>query len=206
MSQFQPVLKEFIQDRFSKMGGWCDPAKALDLANLIIDNNAKTIADVGVFEGKSTVAMAFACKLLGKGTVYAIDSWSKEDCIEDEAKHNQEYWLSMDLDKNYENFLSHVVNSNVGRYIDICRMTSLKASKIVPDLDIVHIDANHAEWPSTSDVVNWVPKVKVGGFVVMDDVNWPSTQTAIRFVEKCCKLVVKKELNESQFSIYQKFK
>lgn len=206
MNQYQDILQSFIKDRFAKIGGWCDPKKALDLANLIIDNKAKNIADVGVFEGKSTIAMAYACKLVNSGTIYAVDSWSKEDCMEDEDKSNQDWWSSIDLNGHYEAFLNHVVSSGVGRYINICKNSSYNASRIVPELDILHIDANHAEWPSTSDVVNWVPKVRVGGFVIMDDVNWKSVQTALRFVSKCCNLISKNELSESHYSIYQKFK
>lgn len=188
------------------MGGWCDPKKATDLADLIINSKAKVIADVGVFEGKSTLAMAYACKLKGSGIVYGVDSWKKEDCIDDETQSNKDWWSTLDLDKHYESFLTHVVRADVGRYINICRMSSWEASRTLPNLDMVHIDANHAEWPSTSDVVNWLPKVKIGGYVVMDDVNWASTQTAIRFVEKYCKLISKNELAESHYSIYQKLK
>jgi predicted O-methyltransferase YrrM len=73
-------------------------------------------------------------------------------------------------------------------------------------MDMVHIDANHAEWPSTSDVVNWLPKLKVGGYLIMDDVNWDSTQTAVRFIEKRCEFVSRFDLKESCFSIYRKTK
>ena len=188
------------------MGGWCDPKKASDLADLVINTKAKSIADVGVFEGKSTLALAYACKLIGSGVVYGVDSWKKEDCIDDETQANKDWWSTLDLNAHYESFLRHVVRAEVGRHINVCRMTSWDASRMLPNMDLIHIDANHAEWPSTSDVVNWLPKLKIGGYIVMDDVNWASTQTAIRFVEKYCKLISKNELSESHYSIYQKLK
>jgi predicted O-methyltransferase YrrM len=85
-------------------------------------------------------------------------------------------------------------------------MSSWDASRLLPDVDMVHIDANHAEWPSTSDVVNWLPKLKVGGYIVMDDVNWESTQTALKFVLKRCEFIARFDLNESCFAIYRKLK
>jgi predicted O-methyltransferase YrrM len=188
------------------MGGWCDPKKGLEIAKLVLESKPQKIAEVGVFEGKSTLALAQACKLNGSGTVYAIDSWKKEDCIDDELAANQEWWSTLNLDNHYEAFVGHAVRAQVVKNIQFCRMSSWDASRFLPDMDMVHIDANHAEWPSTSDVVNWLPKLKVGGYLVMDDVNWDSTQTAVRFIEKRCEFVARFDLKESCFSIYRKTK
>lgn len=202
----QESIENFIRDNFPKMAGWCDPRKGIELANLVIRERPQKIAEVGVFEGKSTLAMAHACKLNGSGTVYAIDSWKREDCIDDESNANQEWWSKLDLDQHYANFVSHAVRADVVKQIQFCRMSSWDASRHLPDVDMVHIDANHAEWPSTSDVVNWLPKLKVGGYIVMDDVNWDSTQTALKFVLKRCSFISRFDLAESVFAIYRKEK
>lgn len=206
MSSQYDALKAFISDQYPKMGGWCDVEKGFQIGKLVIDSKPQRIAEIGVFEGKSTLALAYSCKLVGGGSVYAIDSWKKEDCVDDEVLANQEWWSKLDLDGHYEAFVRHCVRAEVVRHIQFCRMSSWDASRYLPDMDMVHIDANHAEWPSTSDVVNWLPKLKVGGYMIMDDVNWESTQTAIRFVEKYCTLIRRYDLNESVFSIYQKTK
>ena len=188
------------------MGGWCDQKKGLEIAKLVLESKPQHIAEVGVFEGKSTLALAYACKLNGIGTVYAIDSWKKDDCIDDETSANQAWWATLDLDKHYESFVGHAVRAGVVKNIQFCRMSSWDASRFLPDMDMVHIDANHAEWPSTSDVVNWLPKLKVGGYLIMDDVNWDSTQTAIRLALKRCEFISRFDLNESVFAIYRKLK
>ncbi len=202
----QESIENFIRDNFPKMAGWCDPRKGIELANIVIRERPQKIAEVGVFEGKSTLAMAHACRLNGSGTVYAIDSWKREDCIDDESNANQEWWSKLDLDKHYANFVAHTVRADVVKHIQFCRMSSWDASRFLPDVDMVHIDANHAEWPSTSDVVNWLPKLKVGGYIVMDDVNWESTQTALKFVLKRCSFISRFDLAESVFAIYRKEK
>ena len=202
----QESIQSFIREQFPKMAGWCDPQKGIELANLVVRERPQRIAEVGVFEGKSTLAMAHACRLNGSGIVYAIDSWKKEDCIDDEVTANQEWWSKLDLDAHYEAFVGHTVRAQVVRHIQYCRMSSWDASRFLPDMDLVHIDANHAEWPSTSDVVNWLPKLKVGGYIIMDDVNWDSTQTALKFVLKRCTLIARFDLAESCFAIYRKDK
>lgn len=199
-------LAQFVAAQFPQMGGWCDEEKGVLIGSLILDHQHKVIAEVGVFEGQSTVALAQACKLNGAGLVYAVDSWCKPDCCVDEQKVNRDWWSSIDIEGVYENFLRHVVRAEVGRHINICRMQSYRAAMWLPDLDMVHIDANHAEWPSTSDVCLWLPKVKIGGHVVMDDVNWQSTQTAVRFVRKFCKLVTEIQGEKSHFAIFQRTK
>ena len=206
MNEKYNLLRTFIADQFPKMGGWCDQEKGFQIGKLILDSKPQRIAEVGVFEGKSTLALAYACKLNGSGTVYAIDSWKKEDCIDDETNANQEWWSTLNLDNHYEAFVGHAVRAGVVKNIQFCRMSSWDASRFLPDVDMVHIDANHAEWPSTSDVVNWLPKLKVGGYIVMDDVNWESTQTALKFVLKRCELISRHDLYESCFAIYRKLK
>ena len=161
MNDQYDLLKQFISDQFPKMGGWCDAEKGFQIGKLVLDSKPQKIAEVGVFEGKSTLALAKACKMNGSGTVYAIDSWKKEDCIDDEVAANQEWWSTLDLDGHYEAFVGHTVRAQVVKNIQFCRMSSWDASRFLPDMDMVHIDANHAEWPSTSDVVNWLPKLKV---------------------------------------------
>jgi len=206
MNEKHNLIRNFISDQFPKMGGWCDQQKGFEIAKLVLESKPNRIAEVGVFEGKSTLALAYACKLNGSGAVYAIDSWKKEDCIDDELTANQEWWANLDLEGHYESFVRHCVRAEVVRHIQFCRMSSWDASRSLPDMDMVHIDANHAEWPSTSDVVNWLPKLKVGGYIIMDDVNWGSTQIAIKFVLKRCELISRHDFTESCFAIYRKLK
>ena len=54
-----------------------------------------------------------------------------------------------------------------GKNADILRMTSLEASKRIPDnsLDFVYIDALHDFDNAISDIILWVPKVKSGGII-----------------------------------------
>ncbi len=84
-------------------------------------------------------------------------------------------------------------------------MTSMDAAWVVSGpLDYFHLDGCHSEWSSTTDVVLWVPKVKSGGIVVLDDYNWPSTQTAVRFVEKWCDKIEVTETKDSAYAFFRK--
>jgi hypothetical protein len=54
-----------------------------------------------------------------------------------------------------------------GQNIKFFRLTSLEASRRIPDeiLDFVYIDGNHSFKDVLLDLLLWVPKVKIGGFI-----------------------------------------
>jgi hypothetical protein len=73
MNDQYDLLKQFISDQFPKMGGWCDAEKGFQIGKLVLDSKPQKIAEVGVFEGKSTLALAKACKMSGSWS-----SWTQE--------------------------------------------------------------------------------------------------------------------------------
>jgi len=186
--------------------GWCDPAKGIAIAETVIREGCNTCVEIGVFAGKSLIATAIGLSHQGKGVVYGIDSWqasdSLVDAVDDVARN---WWSTIDIEDIYRQLLGNVAVSGVAKHICILRMTSFDASKVVSrPIDLLHVDGHHSEWSSTSDVVLWLPKVRPGGIVLMDDVNWPSTQTAIKFVEKWCDKIKTIEGKESTSSFYRK--
>lgn len=200
-------LKQFVTTEFPKMAGWCDETKGCIMGDLILHQGYTAIADIGVFEGKSTLAMAKACQLRGAGVVYGVDSWNRDDCTVDAEIQHEDWWKNLDIEKHREGFYRHLDRTQLADWVKIHRTTSYKAAHEIPDgLDMVHIDANHSEWSSTFDVCLWLPKIKVGGHLIMDDTNWATTQTAVRFAKKFCDFIVEHSLPESVFSIFRRTK
>lgn len=181
------TLSEEITQQLERIReGWCGPAKGVAIAETIIREQSKVCVEIGVFAGKSLLSAAIGLKHLGDGVIYGIDSWDTGDSLVDVEQANRDWWSkNVDLEMIYQQFLNSLGQSEVTRFVRVLRMTSLEASKIVPSpIDLLHVDASHSEWSSTSDVCLWVPKVRSGGIVIMDDSDWSSTQTAVRFVEK----------------------
>ncbi len=195
-----------LRNQLKSMSGWCDPLKAIALVNLVISNRATSCLEVGVFSGKSLLSIAFGLRELGGGTVHGIDSWEKADCIVDGDPKDAAWWSNnVDLPAIYNECLKHIATTNLERFITLHRMSSLVASKSLDGpFDLIHIDGCHSEWSSTSDVTLWLPRLRPGGIAVMDDVNWPSTQTAVRFVKKFCDEISITNTPESVFGIFKK--
>jgi hypothetical protein len=54
---------------------------------------------------------------------------------------------------------------------------------------MLHIDGNHGEGEVVADVEAYLPKVRPGGWVWMDDTDNPTVATATGIVEQACELV-----------------
>lgn len=58
---------------------------------------------------------------------------------------------------------------------------SVEAARRFPDrsLDLVYIDAGHNYQAVKCDIVTWLPKVQIGGFIAGDDYKWPGLKDAV---------------------------
>jgi cephalosporin hydroxylase len=163
--------------------GWCSLEKAEKMMQLIYDTHPKTCVEIGVFGGSSIYPTAKALKYLDSGKVHAIDSWSTEDCQEgyNATDANFQWWGSFDLNEIYLNFEQMLKSYQLGSYCNVMRMSSQQAVSSFADesIDILHIDGNHTEEVALADVKMYLPKLKKGGYLWFDDVNWTSTSRAV---------------------------
>jgi len=49
----------------------------------------------------------------------------------------------------------------------------------IESIDIIHIDGNHDEEYVTKDIQLYLPLVKKGGYIIMDDTTWPGVIKSI---------------------------
>jgi predicted O-methyltransferase YrrM len=150
--------------------GWADENKVRRMAQLCRD--AKWCVEVGVWGGKSLLAMALSTK----GDVYGIDPWETAASVSGwDNTENGVWWSSVDHEEIYKKCLALMSDLS---HVKLMRMTSADASPSFADdtVDVVHIDGNHAEDIALSDVVAWTPKIKKEGCLILDDIDWPSTK------------------------------
>ena len=195
---------ETLKASLAPLEGWCDPEKALDLAQAVLAEDALTVVEIGVFGGKSMMAIAMALTEKGSGTVFGIDPWEKIPCLDDETETNKDWWASVDLENIYNK-----AQSALSRYAfraKLIRKTSVQAFKAWGNLpiDILHIDGNHAVWSSCTDVVLWLPLVRPGGLVFLDDYDWKSLQPATTLLERKCTLLRTADHAQTHYAVYRK--
>ena len=106
----------------------------------------KVGVEIGVFRG------GFSNYLLAASTLtklYSIDPWSNMD-------GSANLWLA----KKCRRKLKQYGNRSV-----IIKATSIDAVKTFKDesIDFIYIDGDHSYIATTNDIVNWLPKIKIGG-------------------------------------------
>jgi hypothetical protein len=135
------------------------------------------------------------------GKITGIDPWSFEmskNDIETADKIYEDYFYNQLLkgqetfDIIYNNVSDIVSNNDMSKTITLIRKPSEDAFIEFENesIDIIHIDGNHNEMNVSRDILLYLPLVKKGGYIVMDDSDWNSVKNSInRFLLPYCDLV-----------------
>lgn len=150
--------------------GWCSIEKGNDLALAVLKTKSAVSIDVGVWGGRSAIAMALAHAEQDYGVVWAIDPWSATASVEGYDQVNAEWWGKQDHELVYQNFLASLKQHGVEKYVKVIRARSDDAP--VPDsLGVAHFDGQHTD-QTVRDVERFASNVTPNGFVFCDDIHW----------------------------------
>ena len=182
--------------KIEKLSGWCSFEKAQWLYQTIrketqfLDRPLACL-EVGVFGGKSLLAMAYALKDEGRGFIVGIDPYTQtsalEGMVEDDnnTRLNVQWWGSQNLNQFHqeaERAINHLRN-----YAAILVSPSEKCVQLFSNLDLCHVDGNHHM--SLRDVNIWYPRVRKDGILIMDDANWHEVADALQWVRERAKQI-----------------
>ena len=133
------------------------------LPRLLQAIEAKSVVEVGVFQGKFTKAL---CEWLPETKIYGIDPWlDYDEYVESSVDGGQG-----GLDSNYQKAKDRLSSFGIER-CQLIRATSMEAVSLFDDesLDCVFIDGNHSFRYVIDDIASWSKKVRVGGMVAGHD-------------------------------------
>lgn len=161
---------------YEKIDGW------FDFQNLYSDvvqklNDNSHIVEVGSWKGKSASYMCIEIINSGKNIKFdCVDIWPNE-ITEMSGNPNDEDLLSGKL---YDKFLDNL--KPVEGYFNPIKLPSMEASKLYKDesLDFVFIDACHKYESVRTDIISWLPKVKIGMFIGGHDYNGVEVKPAVQ--------------------------
>lgn len=165
-------LNQRIEALIPTMGGWCTVQRAQDLALAVLKLKAKTVVEIGTFEGRGFLSMAMALKEQGFGIAWAVDPWTNAAAVEGYDKVNADWWGSIDLEAVYQRFLGHVEKQGVKDYVKVVRQ---KSDDVTPPevIDVLVVDGQHTE-QAVRDVEKFASRVRPMGLVYVDDIEWSS--------------------------------
>lgn len=172
------------------LDGWGSNYKATVLIDLILMMRPEVVVEIGVFGGKSLFPMAYAVKANGNGKVYGIDPWDANESVIGMDQVNHNWWITVDHQAIYTRLVEKIHQFELQSYLELIRTTSANAP-LISNIGLLHIDGNHSEEVSYQDLLRWVPMVKKGGVILLDDLGWtyhgiPTLTKAKEWLDENC--------------------
>jgi len=173
--------------------GWCSENKAMEFIDLILEVKPEVYVEIGVYEGASFFPAVSTLRFLGRGIAYAIDPWDTYECIRyyDRVVDEKQWrwWASIDLEKAFTSFQRLLSTYQLEGVTKVLRKTSMEAAAEIRGIDILHIDGDHSETMSLKDVQVYLPKVRSGGYIWLNDSLWRERAEAVDLLLEYCDVV-----------------
>lgn len=165
-------LSSFLSVEQPKLRGWCCPDKANALVGIVMGHKPKISLEIGIFGGSSFLPIAMAHKLINLGTAIGIDPWDRGAGVQAQTTPEDKAWWAnhVDLELYYREFVGHIDRLQLKPFTVVHRMISDKVLPPAP-IGLLHVDGAHSDQAIT-DVARFAPNVEVGGYCVLDDLNW----------------------------------
>lgn len=190
-------IRAAIEEYIPPLEGWTEPARACEMAELVIDTRPQVVVEIGTFGGRSAIAQAFALRQNNQGVIYCIDPWRLEYAVEGEWSDNAKWWQeNINIEEVHRKCMQAIWAHNLDPWMVVIRAASQYCHQLFPAINVLLVDGNHSEVASLRDVQLYVPHVVSGGHIWADDTDWQirdgekviqSTQKAVEFIEQSCE-------------------
>jgi len=192
MNELRVQVRDALEGIQIDFGGGCSMSKGYLMAWLIKKYRITNSIDIGVYRGRSLVPQAVAHREYTGGTAYGVDPW-----LNSEARESGNPALKDAIDEFVDTTNFQAIFEEVDALIrrlkldQNCTLIREKSSHAVRYFEskdigfgLIHIDGNHDSERVMEDVSLYLPRLRRGGFVLMDDVSWDSIKLAYAVVSK----------------------
>lgn len=176
-------MEAIVSTELTRLPGWCTVTKGKRLAALA--RGTTLCVELGVYGGRSLVAIGLALLDQGSGRVDGVDPYDVDAALEGEnGPAVDELWRVTAFGTVESAARNAVKRLALSERVSFVRARSLDAVLGYADgsVDLLHQDSNHSELVSCGEVAAWAPKLRPGGTWVFDDSNWATTQAAQRML------------------------
>jgi methyltransferase family protein len=184
-AEVRQFLEEVVASVPVDYGGGSGSAKALVIADLIARFGVRDTIEIGVYRGRSLLPVAAMLRIAGAGVATGIDPWSIDEALQEDTHavgpEVNEWVRSHPWEETYQSVVQRVEDYRLAEHCRILRMTSEEAVAEFEDesVNLVHVDGNHDQAAVERDVELYLPKIRPGGFVVLDDASWRSIRPVV---------------------------
>lgn len=168
--------------------GMCDDDKFHALLEIARYSVRGDVVEIGSWWGKSAFILSWLARRFDIGNLLCIDPWTNEHLVQNE-KIVDSGSASVDASEALSVFQIGLLPFNFN-HINYLRMTSVEGAKYYGKqrsvgtevfgqtgyagrISVLHIDGNHAYEAAKADIDAWGDFVAPGGWIIIDDYNWP---------------------------------
>lgn len=163
-------------------GGGSSLIKVFLLAELIVAEGLQTIVEIGVYRGRLFLPLAGLMSGLGRGTMIGIDPYSPAAAVQTDVVRegiDLVAWPeTVDWEGIHDDVRAGMARWGTEGHSELLRARSEDVAADFADrpIDLLHVDGNHDRAAVTRDIELFLPRMKPGGLLVMDDVAWPTVR------------------------------
>ena len=166
-------------------GGGSSVFKGVLMGSLIASEGLRTAVEIGVHRGRSLVALAVAERAVG-GHAWGIDPYALTaypDPTMGGAGPAGVRRLAARCTTSRRRSATRGRRSPRNGLDGCCTLLQGTAAEAAPrfapaSIDLLHVDGNHSEASVRDDLQRYLPLVRPGGIVVVDDISWRSVRRA----------------------------
>jgi hypothetical protein len=163
-------------------GGGASLLKVFLLGELVLDDDLQRLVEIGVYRGRLFLPLGRLLQLRGKGEIVGIDPYSADAAVQHDVERegvDLVAWpTTIDWDGIHDEVAGAVARWDMGEHARLVRRRSEDAAELFADapIDLLHIDGNHDRDAVLEDLDRYLPLIREGGYLVMDDIAWPSVK------------------------------
>jgi predicted O-methyltransferase YrrM len=178
LAEADPRFRE-VYSRFAGAGvmNWLtEREKALHFGIAAFSAGSGVIVELGTFEGGAAIFLAAGVARRGRGRVVSVDP----HC-------GGPPWLGMaPHQRTLSKFIAHAGACGVREWIDARIGDSSAVAAVWPGepIDVVFIDGDHSFLGALKDFECWAPKVRPGGWVLIDDADDTALPELLELIEE----------------------
>ena len=168
--------------------GMCDHEKIRALCAVFASMPKGDVVEIGSWWGKSALLLHRLARLAETGPLLCLDPWTQENLRQGDAKGLVD-GTQVSTDEAFEVFCANLAPYANGQ-VNYLRMpaddaaslyqadllvetTAFGSTRYSGRIALLHVDGNHAYEHASSDVRTWAPRLVPGGWLVVDDYQWP---------------------------------
>ncbi len=171
-----------VMDKLLKIEGWTQKEQLeylMQRVKELPDNSV--IVEIGVWQGRSALAMGEACRGTGK-RIYAVDPWIDYETKKGLLSSRLSEFGVDSVDSVYDKFLTNLSRFELKQWIEPIKATSIDVAATWSrgECDFVFIDGDHNYEPVLADLRAWTRLARKGAVIAGDDWQIDSVQSAVK--------------------------